>query len=75
MNDHIDAVVPRQPDGRLQPLCAIYRTETTRRLVEKLVESATDLPPLSNIFEQLRTRVITVVGDELRNVNTPADLG
>jgi molybdopterin-guanine dinucleotide biosynthesis protein A len=73
-NDDIDAVVPRQPDGRLQPLCAVYRTGKTRSFVEISLDAGTDLPPISSIFEKLRTRVVTVDGDELRNANTPADL-
>jgi len=81
-NDDIDAVVPIQPDGRLQPLCALYRRSACMPVVEEMVTSTRPAPPLRAIFEKVRTREVTF--DEVRdlpgsdrffsNINTPADL-
>jgi len=69
----IDAVVPNQDERGLQPLCAIYRTEPSLRIVN---ESLTDekAPPLQSLFKLLRTSILDVEENALRNVNTPADL-
>src|SRR3954471_23320778 len=34
VSDNCGAVVPKQDDGRLQPLCAFYKTEAARPLVQ-----------------------------------------
>jgi molybdenum cofactor guanylyltransferase len=77
----VDAVVPRQPDGQLQPLCAIYRVKTAHSVTEAMFTDAAR-PPLRAIFGELRTRIVKP--DEYRdlpnagklflNVNTEADL-
>ena len=72
--DEVDAVIPRQPDGRLQPLCAVYRTGPARSAVEGRISSSERLPPVNMLFEDLKTKIIQVDTNELRNINTPADL-
>lgn len=80
--DDNDAVVPRQPDGRLQPLCALYRVNTVRTIVDSVLTGRASVPPLNTIFSDLRTRIVGV--DEygslpnadkfFLNVNTAIDL-
>lgn len=78
-DESCDAIVPAQPDGRLQPLCALYRRATCLTVVEDLIEGG-ELRPRS-VFGRVRIRVVTT--DELKdlsgaarffwNVNTPDD--
>ncbi len=77
-----DAIVPRQPDGWLQPLCAFYRRQPTLAAVEAIFTGQNCLPPLNGIFDHLKTRIVEP--EEYRslensnrfflNINTSADL-
>ncbi|MDQ3687511.1 MAG: molybdenum cofactor guanylyltransferase [Acidobacteriota bacterium] len=74
-----DAVVPMQTDGRMQPLCALYRRAACLKVVEDLIQSGELRPRV--LVRRVRTRVVTT--DELSdvsgatrffiNVNTPED--
>jgi len=74
-----DAVVPMQTDGRMQPLCALYRRTACLKVVEDLIQSG-ELRP-SVLVRRVWTRVVTA--DELSdvrgatrffiNLNTPED--
>lgn len=75
-----DAVVPMQPDGRLQPLCAMYRREMCRDAVRVAIEN--DELRLHRLFGSVRVRRVEpsefadLPGSEnfFFNVNTPEDL-
>jgi molybdenum cofactor guanylyltransferase len=77
--ESFDAVVPVQTDGRLQPLCALYRVEPCLRLTEELIASGERRPRA--LLQGVRTRRVKPVeladieGASLffTNVNTPED--
>lgn len=76
--DH-EAVVPIQPDGRPQPLAAIYRVDPCRQRATELIEAGKRRP--LDLLEAVKTRWVSF--DELRNldqadrifvnINTPSD--
>jgi molybdopterin-guanine dinucleotide biosynthesis protein A len=74
-----DAVVPVQPDGRAQPLCALYRVAPCLRLAEELIGSGERRPRA--LLRGVRTRWVEsaeladIEGAPLffTNVNTPED--
>lgn len=74
-----EAIVPRQPNGKLQPLCAIYQTAPSLRVLEKLLAEKNSLSVM-NFIENLSTLVIepeclesAIVENPLFNVNTPEE--
>ena len=79
LRENFDAVVPVQPDGRWQPLCALYRTKVCSARVEELIAAGERRPRA--LLEQVKTR--RVAFEELSdlkgarnffiNVNTPED--
>jgi molybdopterin-guanine dinucleotide biosynthesis protein A len=74
-----DAVIPRQPDGRPQPLCAIYSTAHCVELAARLLAEGERRPRA--LLQQARTRWVAPaeladIGDPelfFLNVNTPED--
>ncbi len=78
----LDAIVPVQPDGRIQPLCGLYKTAPCLSVIEEMLGNEGKLPPLRAILENVRTRFVTF--DELNNLpdsenfflnlNSPEDL-
>ena len=79
IGDDTDAVVPVQPDGRLQPLCAFYRRDACLPIVEEMLISGEW--KLQNLLGRIRIRRVEF--DEIRdlenselfflNVNTPEE--
>jgi molybdopterin-guanine dinucleotide biosynthesis protein A len=77
--ENFDAVIPVQTDGRVQPLCALYRRAACLPVAQALIESGERRPRA--LLVGVRTRRITT--DELAdlhnaqlffmNVNTPED--
>jgi molybdopterin-guanine dinucleotide biosynthesis protein A len=75
----IDAIVPMQPDGRPQPVCALYRREACLTEIERLVSAGEHTPRA--LLANVRTRYVQFaeLGDLpgaehfFLNVNTPED--
>lgn len=76
---NLDAVVPVQPDGKLQPLCALYSRSTFLPRIEKMLDAGDYR--LRGIFAGLSIRMVT--HEEIKdlngaenfflNINTPED--
>ena len=76
--DH-EAVVPIQPDGRPQPLAALYRVDPCRQRATELIDAGRRRP--LDLLEAVKTRWVSF--EEIRNleqaerffvnINTPSD--
>lgn len=79
-DDKIAAVAPVQADGRVQPLCALYRVEPCLIEAEKLLNND-KIPPVRRLLDSVETRFVEfreladLPGSEsfFTNVNTPED--
>ena len=79
LRDDFDAVIPVQPDGRWQPLCALYRAGVCRDLAEELISIGERRPRA--LLKVARTRlvgfeeIIDLPGANrfFTNINTPQD--
>src|SRR6185369_16848993 len=79
LDNEYDAIVPIQPDGRPQPLAALYRADPCRRVATELIEAGRRRP--LDLLEKVRTRWVDFV--EIANlpqaerffvnINTPED--
>jgi molybdenum cofactor guanylyltransferase len=79
LRENFDAVVPVQPDGRWQPLCALYRARAAGMLAGQLIAEGERRPRA--LLQRGRTRLVAF--EELKdlrgadrfftNVNTPED--
>jgi molybdopterin-guanine dinucleotide biosynthesis protein A len=56
LRDNADAVVPVQEDGRLQPLCAMYRRATCLPVAEELIKNGERRP--RKLCLKVRTRLV-----------------
>jgi len=82
ISDNVGAVVPEQADGRLQPLCAFYKTAIARPVVEDIIGRPRVPPPMHEIVKELSPRLVsfaeyaqlTGAKDFFININTAPDL-
>lgn len=80
IEEDFDAIVPIQPDGKRQPLCALYKTAACLPRIEKILQSSDDWS-LRNLLKQINARFVDfdeiadIPGAEtfFYNVNTPKD--
>ena len=80
VDEEISAIVPIQPDGRPQPLCAFYRAKNCLAVARQLLKND-EIPPVKRLFENVATR--RVYFEELKdlpgsenffaNINNPED--
>ncbi len=79
-SDEIDAVVPLQSDGRVQPLCAFYHVTPCLKAADEVLQN-TGTPPLRAIFGNVKMHTVLFdeimdlpgSGDFFVNVNDPSD--
>ena len=79
--ESLDAIVPIQPDGRPQPVCALYRRQTCLPEIERLVGEGEHAPRA--LLRSVRTEyalfreLADLPGAEnfFLNLNTPEDFG
>lgn len=76
-----DAFAPIQADGKIQPLCAIYKTETCRKVLTEMLENEGENYSVRDFLNQVKTRylefeqIAKLPNSEhfFFNVNTPED--
>lgn len=78
-NKNIAAIVPKQLDGKLQPLCAVYRTDACLPKIQELLERNTSAS-VGDFLELVSVRHVEInelnideTNDLFFNVNRPAD--
>lgn len=76
-----EAIIPIQPDGKVQPLCAVYKTKPCQETLSKMLESKTENYSVRDFLDKLKTHYIEfekishLPNSEnfFFNVNTPED--
>ncbi len=76
-----DAFAPIQSDGKIQPLCAVYRTKTCRQILSEMLETSDENYSVRDFLNRIKTRYVEfseiahLLNSEqfFFNVNTPED--
>lgn len=79
--DGFDAFAPIQADGKIQPLCAVYKTATCRKVLSEMLENSDEKYSVRDFLNRIKTRYVQF--SEIAhlpnsenfffNVNTPED--
>lgn len=80
IDTNVSAIAPVQPDGRVQPLCALYRTDPCLKIAERLLQDE-KTPAARKLLENVTShlvdfnRLADLPGADkfFTNVNTPDD--
>jgi molybdenum cofactor guanylyltransferase len=81
IENEFDAYAPIQIDGKIQPLCAVYKTETCGKSLSKMLENEAGNYSVRDFLNRVKTRYIKFNEIEhlpnaetfFFNVNTPED--
>lgn len=81
LENEFDAFAPIQSDGKIQPLCAVYKTETCRKILSEMLENEAENYSVRDFLNRIKTRYIQFSEIEhlpnsehfFFNVNTPED--
>ncbi len=72
--EEYDAVVVRERDGRVHPLCAVYRKSMAQILEQQILEGNNRL---MSVLDKIRVKFVNIDApkdaQQLRNVNTPKE--
>jgi molybdopterin-guanine dinucleotide biosynthesis protein A len=80
ISDQYGVVLPEQPDGRLQPLCAFYNVSQTFPVVRDLMSLEGRTPAMMSVIDRLETRIakdeefVLYPPVTFINVNHPSDI-
>ena len=80
ISENYDVVIPEQPDGKLQPLCAFYHVARTLPIVRDMLIDDGKTPAMMAMIDQLETRIakdeefVIYPPVTFTNVNHPSDL-
>ena len=75
VSTNLSAVVPKQFDGKLQPLCAVYKTAVCLPILEKLF-AENESVSAKTLIENLESKIISADNFDsatFLNINTPSD--
>jgi molybdopterin-guanine dinucleotide biosynthesis protein A len=83
IENEFDAFAPIQADGKIQPLCAVYKTGICCEILSKMLENQDENYSVRDFLNRVKTRYIEF--NEIKhlpnsekfffNVNTPEDFG
>lgn len=58
LNPQFEAIVPIQPDGKVQPLCAVYKIDPCRKILSEMLENESEKYSVRDFLATLKTNYI-----------------